>query len=91
MTNLINTYIELFSSGDDALLAGALKKMNEALGTSTSHSRIREWGRGERKPSQAAIDYMLSQVLPYLLAKEGLSVERIDALVKKCLLPERNG
>ncbi|MEE9303230.1 hypothetical protein [Candidatus Vondammii sp. HM_W22] len=84
MSNLITAYIEVVNQA--STLAVALREMNNALGTRHTHSRIREWERGDRLPTAMAINYMLSIVLPVLLADEGISKKRRLSILGKCLL-----
>ena len=85
--NLISTFVEVVTTDDGVRLADALRALNASLGTTYSNSRLREWERGDRRPTPQVVDYMLGIVLPALLAKEGVSPSRVKALVRKCRLP----
>lgn len=85
--NLISTFVEVVTAEGGVRLADALRALNTSLSATYTNSRLREWERGDRRPTPQVVDYMLGVVLPALLAKEGVSPSRAKALVRKCRLP----
>lgn len=83
--NLISTFIEVISSHGS--LAEGIREMNATLNTRYTHSRLREWERGDRQPTPQVMDYMLGIVVPWLLEQEGISQADVDRLVRQCRLP----
>jgi len=88
MTNLVTSFIESETVIKGNTLAAAIHGMNQTLSTSYTHSRIREWERGDRDPTPRAMEYMLSVVLPVCLAREGINKERITSILRECSLPQ---
>lgn len=83
--NLISTFIEVVTF--HASLAEGIRAMNATLNTRYTHSRVREWERGDRHPTPQVMDYMLGIVLPWLLAQEDIREAEVNRLVKQCRLP----
>lgn len=85
MTNLVTQYIAIATERQS--LADAIRAMNATLGTHYIHSRVREWERGDRLPSQQVIHYMLGIVLPVLLVRAGVSEAQAQAIRDACAIP----
>jgi hypothetical protein len=83
--NLITAFIELVSAGSS--FADGIRAMNSALGKKYTHTRLRQWERGDgRSPSHDATDYMLSIVLSDELEKEGVKATKSKQIIRKCSL-----
>ena len=83
--NLISSFIEIVSRHGS--LAAGIRAMNATLDTRYTHSRLREWERGDRQPTPQVMDYMLGIVLPWLLEQADLSPADVARLVRHCRLP----
>lgn len=88
MTNLVTSFIETETAIKGNTLAAAIHSMNQTLSTSYTHSRIREWERGDRDPTPRAMEYMLSVVLPACLEREGIGKVRTTSILMQCSLPQ---
>lgn len=84
--NLVSTWRSAMTQ-DATSLTEALESMNKTLGMSITHSRIAEWEKEERMPSQAVIAHMLQTVLPDLLIKAGLDEPNAHALMERVRIP----
>jgi hypothetical protein len=77
--NLITAFIELVSAGSS--FADGIRAMNSALGKKYTHTRLRQWERGDG-PSHDATDYMLSIVLSDELEKEGVKATKSKQIIR---------
>ena len=64
--NLVTTWTRLVYD-EGYTLVEAIHKLDKATGLSVTHSRIREWEKGLRKPPAEVINYMMAAILPGLL------------------------
>jgi hypothetical protein len=79
--NLVQAWLEVELS--DKILAEALEDLNDHLGSSHSHSRIREWeenrnNRGERLPRDVRV-YMAKIVARDVLKAAGLDPKKLTS------------
>lgn len=80
--NLVQAWLEVELYENGKILAHALEDMNDALGSSHTHSRVREWeenrnGRGERLPREVRI-YMAKIAAFNVLSAAGLDVKKLN-------------
>lgn len=77
--NLVQAWLEVELR--EKILAEALEDLNDHLGSSHSHSRVREWeenrnNRGERLPREVRV-YMAKIVAKDILKAAGLDVKKL--------------
>jgi hypothetical protein len=90
--NLVQAWLAVEMDENGKTLGEALERMNEALSTRYTHSRIREWeenrnGRGERLPRQVRI-YMAKLTARSVLEAMGISAKGLTTK-KIALLAEQ--
>lgn len=90
--NLVSEWIK-FKTADGSTIKSALDDLNAALGLKLTHSRLNQYTQSNegveglkrpyRRPSIPIINYMMTDVLGYLLKNEGLSATKINDIVNK--------
>ena len=73
MRRLVNSWIRAEQEYHNNTLAAAIREMNETLGTRFTHSRVREWERGDYAPSQSTLSALLYRALPWALKQAGIA------------------
>jgi hypothetical protein len=86
--NLFSSFIEL-STRDGQPFADALRALNKVSGLSTTHSRFKQYERGETLPTALSINHMLSMVLKEKLTDCGLGAKDVSQVIKACQLPPK--
>ena len=94
MRRLVASWIRAEQDYHGNTLAAAIRQMNETLGTTLNHSRVREWERGHYAPSQTTLSALLYRTLPWALQQAGIAVseEQFHELEKLVwIVGEENG
>lgn len=78
---IVTKWLELHCD-DGRSVKSALDELAEAAEIKITHSRLREWERGERGIPPAAYNYMLSVVL-----KRGVNEEQYQGLYSALSMP----
>lgn len=86
--NLVSTYIEV-SIQDGRPFADELRRLNDLTGLTTTHSRIKQYERGDVQPTKASINHMLATVLENKLQALGLTTQQIKGVIESCQLPDK--
>lgn len=94
--NLITRFLRiernrLKQEGYTGLNSDVIFILNKDLGTRYQQGRVKEWERGERRPSVEAHNHILKRVLAHELKKLGLSDDDINDIIIKTQLPEAEG
>lgn len=91
-TNLADLWLATLDARGLTTTQG-LRAMNAALGTGTTHSRVREWARGLRTPDAVVAAWMLDQALPDVLESMFLTPRQMaywgPVLRRALSLPQR--
>ncbi|WP_198266653.1 hypothetical protein [sulfur-oxidizing endosymbiont of Gigantopelta aegis] len=91
--NLITRFLRiernrLKQEGYKGLNSDVIFFLNKELGTRYQQGRVKEWERGERRPSVETHNHILKRVLTYELKKNGLAEDVIGDIIQKTQLPE---
>jgi hypothetical protein len=72
-------------------MADAIRDLNEELGMAVTHSRVREWMRGEKMPGPDACRYMAAVAVGWVLRQEGVRIEdeALDRIAARLSPPAR--
>ncbi|HCE5184935.1 hypothetical protein [Vibrio parahaemolyticus] len=84
--NLVSTW-RMVVTRSGGSLTEALAVMNGALGMKLTHSRIAQWEKDEKAPSNTVINYMLATVIPALLVELGHSDAKARDISSKVRIP----
>ena len=74
MRQLVNSWVEARTKGNQETLGEAIRDLNSECGIHATYSRVAEWRKGRYTPSQKTISQMLYDALPWLLEKAGINV-----------------